>query len=118
MPIISNTPTDIALLVLSAEFGWDEKGVDILGSVPVVTSGHFFQFPIRPSNMAYLRRTTSTAVVSAVVGYLDSMAAAKQAGSRFGYGISPNRELVALGASNIGASFVPGTLPAFGSITR
>ncbi|KAE9403295.1 hypothetical protein BT96DRAFT_493832 [Gymnopus androsaceus JB14] len=104
--------------ILSAEFRWDEKGVDILGSVKVVTSGSFLQFPIRPSNMIYLRRTTSTAVVSAVVGYLDSMVAGKQAGSRFGYSISPNRELVALGASNIGASFIPGTLPAFGSITR
>ncbi|KAJ3810813.1 sulfate anion transporter [Lentinula aff. lateritia] len=104
--------------ILSREFRWDEKGVDILGSVKVVTSGSFFQFPIRSSNMKYLRRTTSTAVVSAVVGYLDSMVAAKQAGSRFGYGISPNRELVALGAANIGGSLIPGTLPAFGSITR
>ncbi|KAJ3980743.1 sulfate anion transporter [Lentinula detonsa] len=104
--------------ILSAEFRWDEKGVDILGSVKVITSGSFFQFPIRSSNMKYLRRTTSTAVVSAVVGYLDSMVAAKQAGSRFGYAISPNRELVALGAANIGGSLIPGTLPAFGSITR
>jgi len=56
--------------------------------------------------------------VSAVVGYLDSMVAAKQAASRYGYTISPNRELVALGAANLAGSFVPGTLPAFGSITR
>ena len=44
--------------------------------------------------------------------------AAKQNGDRFGYSISPNRELVALGASNVLGSFVPGTLPAFGSIVR
>ncbi|KAF9075580.1 sulfate anion transporter [Rhodocollybia butyracea] len=104
--------------ILSAEFHWDDKNVDILGSVKVITTGTFFQFPFRPSNMKYLHRTTSTAVVSAVVGYLDSMVAAKQAAARFGYSISPNRELVALGASNIGASLIPGTLPAFGSITR
>lgn len=54
----------------------------------------------------------------AVVGFLDSIVAAKQNAARFGYSISPNRELVALGAANIIASFVPGTLPAFGSITR
>ncbi|KAG2067906.1 hypothetical protein BDR04DRAFT_1129430 [Suillus decipiens] len=30
----------------------------------------------------------------------------------------PNRELVALGAANLFGSFVPGTLPAFGSIVR
>jgi len=54
----------------------------------------------------------------AVVGFLDSIVAAKQNAARFGYSISPNRELVALGAANIAGSFIPGTLPAFGSITR
>ncbi|THU89763.1 sulfate anion transporter [Dendrothele bispora CBS 962.96] len=104
--------------VLSAHFEWDKHGVDILGSVNVSTGSSFIQFPFKRSNMRFLRRTSSTAVVSAVVGYLDSMVAAKQAASRFGYTISPNRELVALGASNLAGSFVPGTLPAFGSITR
>lgn len=49
---------------------------------------------------------------------MDSIVAAKQNGARFGYSISPNRELVALGAANLAGSFVPGTLPAYGSITR
>jgi MFS superfamily sulfate permease-like transporter len=53
-----------------------------------------------------------------VLGFLDSIVAAKQNSARFGYSISPNRELVALGASNILSSFVPGTIPAYGSITR
>ena len=53
-----------------------------------------------------------------VVGFLDSIVAAKQNAARFGYSISPNRELVALGVANLTGSLVPGTLPAFGSITR
>ena len=53
-----------------------------------------------------------------VVGFLDSIVAAKQNAGRFGYSISPNRELVALGAGNIVGAFIPGTLPAYGSITR
>ena len=53
-----------------------------------------------------------------MVGFLDSIVAAKQNGARFGHSISPNRELVALGAANLAGSFIPGTLPAFGSITR
>jgi Sulfate permease family len=53
-----------------------------------------------------------------VVGFLDSIVAAKQNGARYGHSISPNRELVALGAANIVASVIPGTLPAYGSITR
>jgi len=44
---------------------------------------------------------------------LDSIVAAKQNGDRFGHPISPNRELVALGAANLVGSFVPGTLPAY-----
>lgn len=53
-----------------------------------------------------------------IVGFLDSIVAAKQNAARFGYSISPNRELVALGAANLMGSFIPGTLPAYGSITR
>lgn len=53
-----------------------------------------------------------------IIGFLDSIVAAKQNSGRFGYSISLNRELVALGAGNIAASWIPGTLPAFGAITR
>jgi len=61
--------------------------------------------------------TVFSRLISAI-GFLDSIIASKQAAARFGYSISPNRELVALGASNVLASFVPGTLPAYGSISR
>jgi MFS superfamily sulfate permease-like transporter len=53
-----------------------------------------------------------------IVGFLDSIVAAKQNAARYSYSISPNRELVALGAANLAGAFVPGTLPAYGSITR
>lgn len=53
-----------------------------------------------------------------VIGFLDSIVAAKQNGDRFGHPISPNRELVALGTANLAGSFIPGTLPAFGGIVR
>ncbi len=54
----------------------------------------------------------------AIIGYFDSIIAGKQNATRFNYLISPNRELVALGAGNIAASFIPGTLPAYGSLIR
>ncbi|KAI8978222.1 sulfate anion transporter [Trametes punicea] len=104
--------------LLSDKFGWDKDGVEILGSVPINTGSSFVHFPLRKMTLRYLRRTTSTAVLISVVGFLDSIVAAKQNAGRFGYSISPNRELVALGAGNIAASFIPGTLPAYGSITR
>ncbi|KAF9523825.1 sulfate anion transporter [Crepidotus variabilis] len=103
---------------LSDEFRWDADGVAILGEVDVHTGESLIEFPLRHANLPFIHKTTSTAVVIAVVGFLDSIVAAKQNAARFGYSISPNRELVALGAANLVGSFVPGTLPAFGSITR
>ncbi|KAJ7578335.1 sulfate anion transporter [Mycena floridula] len=108
----------LGFTAISGYFRWDKDGVDILGSVAVATGKSFIQFPLRASNLKFLRRTTSTAVLISVVGFLDSIVAAKQSGARFGYSISPNRELVALGAANLVGSFIPGTLPAYGSITR
>ncbi|KAJ7935301.1 sulfate anion transporter [Mycena leptocephala] len=106
------------IYLLSEQFRWDQEGVEILGAVPITSMKSFLQFPLQVANLKYLRRTTSTSMLIAVVGFLDSIVAAKQNASRYGYSISPNRELVALGASNLAASFVPGTLPAYGSITR
>ncbi|KAF5320829.1 hypothetical protein D9619_002055 [Psilocybe cf. subviscida] len=107
----------IASTIMSAQFEWDKGGVDILGAVDVRTGNSFFEFPLRHSNLKFLQRTTSTSMIIAVVGFLDSIVSAKQNAARFGYSISPNRELVALGAANLAGSFIPGTLPAFGSIT-
>ncbi|KAL1744823.1 sulfate transporter family-domain-containing protein [Schizophyllum fasciatum] len=97
---------------------WDLEGVDILGDVPIKTGKHFFSFPVTVKSWKFMKSTTSTAALISVVGYLDSIVSAKQNSARFGYTISPNRELVALGAANLLGSFIPGTLPAYGSITR
>ncbi|KII84221.1 hypothetical protein PLICRDRAFT_118491 [Plicaturopsis crispa FD-325 SS-3] len=108
--------------VLSKQFRWDNDGVEILGSVPIVLGSSIVRFPLRHFNLRYVRKTTPTAMqmdrLIAIIGFLDSIVAAKQNAARYGCSISPNRELVALGAGNLVASFVPGTLPAYGSITR
>ena len=80
--------------------------MEILGAVPINT-GTFVQFPLGKLTLRYLRRTTSTVVLISVVGFLDSIVAAKQNAARFGYSISPNRELVALGAGNIAGAAAP-----------
>jgi MFS superfamily sulfate permease-like transporter len=55
-----------------------------------------------------------------VVGIVDSIVAARENGSKYGYPVSPNRELVALGAANLAGSIMAatGAIPVFGSITR
>ncbi|RXW25650.1 hypothetical protein EST38_g222 [Candolleomyces aberdarensis] len=103
---------------LSGEFRWDKGGVDILGAVSVTTGERFIENPLGNNRWKFLHPTTSTAILIAVAGFLDSIVAAKQNGARYGHPISPNRELVALGAANLVGSFFPGTLPAYGSITR
>ncbi|KAF8514018.1 sulfate permease [Hysterangium stoloniferum] len=108
----------IVLTVLSAVLDWEKAGVAILGRVKPVTDSTLFAFPINGLNFKLFKRTASTALLISVIGFLDSVAAAKENSVRFGYSISPNRELVALGAGNFVASFVPGTLPAYGTITR
>jgi MFS superfamily sulfate permease-like transporter len=65
-----------------------------------------------------MRSHTTTCRLISIIGFLDSIVAAKQNAARYSYSISPNRELVALGAANLTGAFVPGTLPAYGSITR
>ncbi|KAH7909601.1 sulfate transporter family-domain-containing protein, partial [Hygrophoropsis aurantiaca] len=108
----------VAATFISDKLRWDADGVDILGAVPISTGSQFFQFPLNGFTHKYIKGTTSTAILISVIGFLDSIVAAKQNADRFGYSISPNRELVALGASNLFGSLVPGTLPAFGSIVR
>lgn len=55
----------------------------------------------------------------AIVGIVDSIVAARENGSKFGYAVSANRDLVALGAANVMAStmLATGSVPVFGSIT-
>ena len=56
----------------------------------------------------------------AIVGMVDSIVAARENGAKFGYAVSANRDLVALGAANVVASTMlsTGSLPVYGSITR
>lgn len=56
----------------------------------------------------------------ALVGVVDSMVAARENATKYSYAVSPNRELVAYGGTNLVASTltVTGCLPIFGSLTR
>ncbi|EIW80488.1 sulfate anion transporter [Coniophora puteana RWD-64-598 SS2] len=122
LDFITRLPEVLVVVVLStylsAKYRWDELGVEILGAVPIRTGGNFFQFPFQSTSRRVLTGTTSTAILITIIGFLDSIIAAKAMGEKYVHPISPNRELVALGASNLAGSFVPGTLPAFGSIVR
>lgn len=95
--------------------------IPVLGKISVgEDQGSLFDFPIHPwkdgsGDWGWIRKTTGTSVfvyfssksfpavlmttfrMIAIIGYIDSVVAAKQNSDRFGYSVSSNREWVALG---------------------
>ncbi|GAA5915751.1 uncharacterized protein JCM6883_002945 [Sporobolomyces salmoneus] len=115
----------IGATVLSHVFEWHTQGLETLGKIS--PSAGKIRWPFsepqgtgkgKTHYLDYAHRTIGTAAVIAILGFLDSIVAAKDMASKFDYPISPNRELTALGLSNLLSSFLSGTLPGFGSITR
>ncbi|KAK4446061.1 high affinity sulfate transporter 2 [Podospora aff. communis PSN243] len=124
-PGVAYIPDRFLVVVLSAFlaywFDWEGSGVSVLGKVEAA-SGHLFTFrwPFRPANMPYIRDAIGTSFLIALLGFFESSVAAKSIGGNPEFStiqLSPNRELVALGAANlIGACFM--SLPAFGGYGR
>ncbi|KAK4118324.1 hypothetical protein N657DRAFT_638120 [Parathielavia appendiculata] len=123
-PGVAYFPDRFLVVVLSAflayRYEWDKAGVAVLGKVESA-SGHLFTFrwPLQPSNLSYMRDAMSTSFLIALLGFFESSVAAKSLGGEgfAGIQLSPNRELVALGAANlVGSCF--GSLPAFGGYGR
>lgn len=90
-------------------FNWDQQGVAVVGKI------HANQIelglPWRGLDKGLLKDTLGTAITICICGFVDSIVAAKSESARFHYSISPNRELVALGAANIVTSVVSGDMP-------
>jgi MFS superfamily sulfate permease-like transporter len=108
--------------VLTWKFGWDKKGLEVLGQVKASTgTGIPFHWPFQIKHMKHIDTALSTAFLIALLGFFESTVAAKSLGSGTsglrGMNISANRELVALGTANlIGGCFM--ALPAFGGYGR
>lgn len=95
--------------LLSYLFTWSDQGVGILKDV----QGGMIA-PKLPQNITIERIDSlflSAALIS-LIGFVESIAVAKTYGSEYGYSVSPNRELVALGTGNLVASLF-GSWPVF-----
>ncbi|KAH8923288.1 sulfate permease [Atractiella rhizophila] len=102
---------------LNAAFRWDQDGVAIVGAVS--TGDVHLHFPLHTTYAReHFTTTLPAAVTISLLGFLDGIVAAKQNSAIYEYPISPNRELVAIGAANVVVSFVSGCIPSYGSITR
>ena len=117
-PLLRLLPSALLVLLLAVLLSYslrlDQYGLQILGDVD---GG--FPFPAVPplSDFALVRQLFSPALFIAVIGFVESMAVAKKYAAIHRYTVSTNRELVALGASNLLGSFF-GAYPAFASLSR
>ena len=129
-PPVAYVPDRFLVVFLSAvftwQFGWDKKGLDILGDVQSGSGSAFpFRIPVPPSNMTHVGEAIGTSFLIALLGFFESSVAAKSLGGGEGkngegvkgMSVSANRELVALGVANaVGGCFM--ALPAFGGYGR
>jgi MFS superfamily sulfate permease-like transporter len=104
-------------------FGWDKKGLEVLGPVRSSTGNAFpFHWPFIPDHMLHVREAMGTSFLIALLGFFESSVAAKSLGTSSSDGLrdmtlSANRELIALGVANlVGSCFM--ALPAFGGYGR
>ncbi|KAF2708691.1 hypothetical protein K504DRAFT_407739 [Pleomassaria siparia CBS 279.74] len=124
-PSVAYVPDRFVVVVMSAiftwQFGWEERGLAVLGDVR--SSGKLFavHFPVDTSHLKYAGDAVNTALIIALLGFFESSVAAKSLGSGSNDGVqmqlSANRELIALGTANMtGGLFM--ALPAFGGYGR
>jgi high affinity sulfate transporter 1 len=118
-PKIRVFPETILVVVLSllvSHFGkfHERFGIAILQTVP-----RGFKTPAPPAlNLTEaVTNILPDALLISIVGFVEHIVIAKVYAVKHNYQISPNRELVALGASNLMGSFF-NTYPTFGAITR
>jgi len=91
----------------------NNAGVKIVGAVPAGLPG--FQFPQFTTQMVI--DLFPIAVLISIVGFLESVSVAKSLASKRRQKIIPNRELVGLGAANVGAAMT-GAYPVTGGFSR
>ncbi|KAI2776264.1 sulfate transporter family-domain-containing protein [Daldinia loculata] len=124
-PGVAYFPDRLIVVVFSAlmawHLGWEQSGVPVLGNVEAA-SGHVFTFhnPFQLSHMSHIREAMGTSFLIGMLGFFESSVAAKSLGGEEiieGMQLSPNRELVALGAANLVGSFFM-AIPAFGGYGR
>lgn len=80
-----------------------------------LTKYFHWSFPV--FSMKRVSKLMLPAILISVIGFVESIAVAKTYAGKLNYSVSPNRELVAYGASNLVGGML-GAWPAFGSLGR
>ena len=102
----------ITILFVSA-LGLDKQGVKIVGTV----IGRLPDVAVPAFDLKLCKELITPALLIAVVGYIASISVAQTLAAKKRQNVDPNQELIALGASNLGASF-SGGFPVAGGFSR
>jgi SulP family sulfate permease len=94
-------------------FGLDQQGVNVVGEVP---SG-LPRLSLPPPDMALWTKLLVPALLIAIIGYVESISVALTLAAKRRQRVDPDQELIALGASNVGAA-VSGGFPVTGGLAR
>ncbi|KAL7309281.1 hypothetical protein PS15m_011388 [Mucor circinelloides] len=123
--VISRLPEVLLVVILSIIvcrlYRFDKAGLDVLGQVGGSSSNFNLPLPV-PSmptlpDHADIKAIIVNAAIITIIGFVESIAAAKSFARRHNHFVSANRELVALGIGNVIGGFF-GSFPAFGSFPR
>lgn len=93
--------------------GLDARGVGIVGDIPRGLP----PFAVPTFDLSLLQLLLVPAAMIAIVGYVESISIAQTLAARRRESIDPNRELVALGAANLGAA-LSAAMPVTGGLSR
>jgi SulP family sulfate permease len=107
----------VAALVLTTLAAWgfdlDARGVRIVGTVPQGLPS----LTVPPFDAALWTKILIPALLISIVGYAESISVAQTLAAKRRQRVDPDQELIALGASNIGAA-VTGGFPVTGGFAR
>jgi SulP family sulfate permease len=110
-------PSAILVVLVTTAFVWltaaHEAGVAIVGSVPQGLPS----FGLPAFSMSDVSALAPTAMVIALVGFMESIAVAKAFAARNRYRVDPNQELVGLGIANLAGAFFQ-AFPTTGGFSR
>jgi sulfate permease, SulP family len=102
----------VVTTVASVVWDLEARGVTVVGDIPQGLP----PFTV-PEDLGIAGTLLPAALVITLVGYMESIAVAKVYARRNRYEVDPNRELIGLGAANIGAGFFGG-YPVTGGFSR
>ncbi len=114
--VITKTGPMAAIAVTTAltwGLGWHEQGMKIVGAIPQGLP----PLTLPSWDMALWRELAVPALLISVVGFVESVSVGQTLAAKRRQRIEPDQELVALGASNMGAAFTGG-FPVTGGFAR